>query len=297
MMGVTVSAAGRATPVLVAGLLAGLVAAPGLSGQEGVPLEERDSARCFCPGDIPAEAHFRTMGPFRRAMLGVMLGEDTRAGDRDGVRIEEVTAGGPAERAGLRAGDVIVAMDGDRLGDDPAEAVVEHMSDVDPGETVEVEFVRDGQSRTARVVTEEAGPMAFTFRGQGPRVWVSPDGGAADFSVRRLDLERMRDGMREGLRGARFYLRRDALDLVDVNDDLGRYFGTDHGVLVASIEEGSELGLEAGDVILSVDGRDVRDAGHVHSILASYRDDEEIRFEVMRDRRSRTVTGRLGGDR
>ena len=63
--------------------------------------------------------------------------------------VREATAGGPAARAGVRAGDVIVAVDGKRIAgpDDVAAAI----QDKEPGESVEVELRRDGAARTLQV--------------------------------------------------------------------------------------------------------------------------------------------------
>lgn len=49
--------------------------------------------------------------PVNRAVLGVMLGEGSRA-DTAGVRLESVEANGPAAKAGLKAGDIITAING-----------------------------------------------------------------------------------------------------------------------------------------------------------------------------------------
>jgi putative serine protease PepD len=77
----------------------------------------------------------------RRAYLGVSTAETA-----GGVVVQDVTAGGPAEQAGLEQGDVIVAVGGERVGepDDVAAAV----QDRRPGETLAVEIRRGGGERT-----------------------------------------------------------------------------------------------------------------------------------------------------
>ena len=59
-------------------------------------------------GDPARVQMFRYLGNPDRAVIGVILGES----NRDGVGIEGVTPGGPAEKAGLRAGDTISAVGG-----------------------------------------------------------------------------------------------------------------------------------------------------------------------------------------
>ena len=82
--------------------------------------------------------------------------------------------------------------------------------------------------------------------------------------------------------------------LEDLNPKLGEYFGTSDGVLVTDVDEDSTLGLEPGDVILEVGGREATDAGRVRRILASYEDDETITLRIMRQKREMSVQGTLG---
>jgi putative serine protease PepD len=80
----------------------------------------------------------------RRPYLGV----STAPGD-GGAVVREATAGGPAARAGLRAGDVIVAVGGAKVRepDDVATAI----QDRRPGQTVTIEIERNGDRRTLEV--------------------------------------------------------------------------------------------------------------------------------------------------
>ena len=84
-------------------------------------------------------------GRVRRAYLGVTT-EDAR----QGARIVEVAARAPAARAGLRADDVILAVDGWRVrGPDALAALI---ADRRPGARVVVEYLRGGRRRSAEVV-------------------------------------------------------------------------------------------------------------------------------------------------
>ncbi len=95
-----------------------------------------------------------------RAALGVRLASvDPSIATQNGLSVDHgaliasVTSGGAAERAGLRAGDVIVQMDGKAIID------VSSLSDIllskKPDDTASVQFYRGNQQQTARVTLGE----------------------------------------------------------------------------------------------------------------------------------------------
>jgi putative serine protease PepD len=84
-------------------------------------------------------------GRVRRAYLGVSTSSAGR-----GAVVREAVRPGPAARAGLRSGDVIVSVGGARIRnpDDVASAI----ADRSPGERVTVEYRRDGETRSVDVL-------------------------------------------------------------------------------------------------------------------------------------------------
>ncbi|HEU4948163.1 MAG TPA: trypsin-like peptidase domain-containing protein [Kribbella sp.] len=66
-----------------------------------------------------------------------------------GARISEVTTGSPAQRAGLRTGDVITSINGQTV--DTAEALIVAIRTHQPGESVRLNFERGGRSRQVAV--------------------------------------------------------------------------------------------------------------------------------------------------
>jgi putative serine protease PepD len=72
----------------------------------------------------------------------------------EGAYVQGVTDGAPAARAGIRAGDVVVAVDGKKIASAAAlgGAIREHK----PGDEVEIEIDRDGESITVRATLTEA---------------------------------------------------------------------------------------------------------------------------------------------
>lgn len=101
------------------------------------------------------------------AYLGVRVG-DLDALDADkreklgkgapekGAYLSEVSPGGPAQRAGLKAGDVITGLDERKV--EWAADVVDHVSSKPVGATVAVRFVRDGKPKTIQVTLGELPP-------------------------------------------------------------------------------------------------------------------------------------------
>jgi S1-C subfamily serine protease len=83
------------------------------------------------------------------------------------------------------------------------------------------------------------------------------------------------------------------MELARLTPGLGRYFGTDSGVLVVHAPPHGALGLQDGDVILAIAGRKPIDSSHVIRILASYDPGEKIAMEVMRAHRRISITTRM----
>ena len=83
-------------------------------------------------------------------------------------------------------------------------------------------------------------------------------------------------------------LRWNGLNLASVDAGLGRYFGTDDGVLV--ISTGPELeGLQAGDVIRSVDGKPVESPRDVMEALRGRDAGSKVAVAYLRDRKAGTA--------
>jgi membrane-associated protease RseP (regulator of RpoE activity) len=218
-------------------------------------------------GDVMRFVH---AGP-RGSMLGVNIGGAARD---EGVEVAGVSPGGPAEQAGIRTGDVLVAVDGQALkrsGDRSAsQQLVEFMRGVEPGRAVKVDYLREGKKRTATVTTAPAEPP-----------------------IVRVLRERMVGPMGEGLPmpmpgfDGVFGPERafPSLELVPVTPKLGAYFGTDKGLLVVRAPAGKGLPLEEGDVLQTIDGRAPESPGHAFRILHSYQPGEKVKLGVLRQRK------------
>ena len=253
--------------------------------------QERLEAAAREVAELSAEAgapHMRQMFEMRvpgpgRAMLGVNLGGTEPNGS--GVKVNGVSPGGPAAEAGVQRGDVIVGIDGKSVG--TGRDIVAAMENVEPGQKVALGLRRDG--KPVKVVVA-ARPMDHVFMA-GP--------GMGDFEIGALHaLPAMPPMHGMALAHGRHWLLEDWSDaeLVTVTPALGRYFGADQGVLVARAPEDSTLGLQDGDVIVAISGREPQSGPHAMRILRSYQPGESVELRILRDRRAQTLNAKVPAD-
>jgi S1-C subfamily serine protease len=84
-----------------------------------------------------------------------------------------------------------------------------------------------------------------------------------------------------------------SLELVGMTPKLGQYFGTDKGLLVVRAPASTAYRLEEGDVLLSIDGRVPESPGHAFRILHSYQPGEQVKLNVMRNRKAVELTAKV----
>ena len=213
---------------------------------------------------------FNGEGP-SRAIIGVQLDPGS---SKEGARVQEVSPGGPADEAGLHVGDVITAINGtDVKGDSPARQVMHLMHEVAPESKVNVRVTRAGKSRDF-VVTARRGAMFFGLQHPGipplpPIPPGFPEAGVSTFGPVMI----------HGSLGE--------MELATLTPQLGRYFGTDKGVLV--VRAPKDFKLEDGDVILAIDGREPSSGSHATRILSSYQSGEKITIKLMRQQKTVNV--------
>ena len=161
--------------------------------------------------------------------------------------------------------------------------------ELEVGDTITVKYRRDGDTQTTDLVVGDFGGASIG--------WTSDFADTMTNQFRALSY-RLRELPEVHIQAPRNFAiaigeRVPGLELVELNPGLGEYFGTDEGLLVLSAPEDSELGLTAGDVIQAIDGREVKSPSHAMRILRSYEEDEEVTFNIYRQKRSRTVTGKV----
>jgi len=298
--------------------------------------------------DHPAEIEMmRHLNLGDRAVLGVVLGRETD----QGAEIIGVSPDGPAERAGLQAGDVLVSIRGEDLAADSGskgrETLFRVMDQVQDGETLPVVVSRNGESLSFEVTAERREPSSWQTMIRIPEPPLAPDAPDAP-DAPRIHVERIQiphidhqaleahiEALTEELKAKEFrFVTADGeeleitrefvlpegfeleiaemselagqalqeanvwfglpyaqgLELAEVSEGLGAYFETDRGVLVLKARPDNAYRLEAGDVVLDIDGRPVNSPADLIRALREIEPGSEIEFAIKRDRRDETLS-------
>jgi serine protease Do len=200
-------------------------------------------------------------GKVEHARLGVTL-QDLSAplaasfglGAPDGALVASVQPGSAAAKAGLKAGDVITAVDGEpvRVAGD----VSSRVGLARPGDKLKLELWRD-KNRVSETVS--------LGRAERDRQEASaaPEGGSLGLALRPLE--------RQELRGS----------------------GLDHGLLIERVTGPAQLaGVQPGDVLLALNGKPVQDVEEVRAALKS--SPKQVALLVARDGQQIFVPVRIG---
>lgn len=200
-------------------------------------------------------------GSVSRGWLGVQIqpvtkdiAESLGLSAEKGALVSDVPADGPAKKAGITAGDVITAVDGKEVAS-PKE-LARLIAGVQPGKAVEVSVWRNGKSENVKV---DLGTMP----GSDKQAKVEQPAPA--------DANLLED-----------------LGLTVTRNEDGK------GVVVTDVEPGSDAadrGIQAGDVIVSVNSKDVSSGDEVTAAVAEAAKSgrKAVLMQVMREDTSRFV--------
>jgi membrane-associated protease RseP (regulator of RpoE activity) len=234
----------------------------------------------------------------RGGYLGVAVSEDTKSSDA-GAFVDNVVDGSPAEKAGLKDGDVIVAFGGDVIRG-PAK-LTEKIRATKPGDKVAMDVRRDGKPVKLQVEMGNRPKSAlWAFKtGDGPLN--EQQQLAIEDSLRGLD-ENMPQ-LKEQLGKLKIYGGPGThrmmifggnkpllgVEMVETTPDLREAMGgsKDAGVLVGKVLAGSaaeKAGIKVGDLILSVDGGKVADAGDLGEAIRE-REGKTVDIDLVRDKK------------
>jgi serine protease Do len=184
-------------------------------------------------------------GKVSRGYLGATIGpvtpelaQEFKIPDTSGALVQDVTRGGPADKAGLKPGDVIRKFNGRSVND--SSDLLAMAANTNPGTPVTLDVLRDGQEHTVKVTLEQR-PADLSFAGGGRR---SPNEGA----LRGVAVQNLTEPLRKQL---------------GIPPDV-------HGVVITDISPDGPAAqfLEQGDVIMSINHHDVKSVADFNRLAA-----------------------------
>lgn len=202
-------------------------------------------------------------GRVTRGSIGVSFMEERgtnpitlkQLGASNGVVIENVEPGSPAEKAGLKAADVITSVNGApvKTGND----LVNPIATAPIGAKVKVTYVRDGAQKETYVVVED---RTHVFRNTAGHIADQPGEAApVEFGLRVEGLTPER-AVRAGMEGQK-------------------------GVLVTDIDPASfadDLGFARGDVIAEINREPINSVDDYRKAVAKLKPGQNVVFKVRR---------------
>ena len=179
------------------------------------------------------------------------------AGVSEGVFVEQVAPGGPSEKAGLKEGDAIVAINGQSVRE--GNQLVDTVTSTSVGNSLNVTVSRDGKKHDYKIVV---GDLSQIFpEAYGKDRGALPDreeGTTVSFGMQVRNLTgQMQDSM--GLK--------------------------QNGVQVVSVEPGSfaeDINLQPGDVVVSINRQAVSNTDELKRLQGNLKPGDPVQFRVMR---------------
>ncbi len=233
----------------------------------------------------------------RGAQLGVMVSDVDAKATTGGVKIDEVNDDSPAEKAGIKAGDVVVEYDGERVRS--ARQFTRLVQETPEGRSVAIALLRDGKRQTVNA-TPETGRMTWNVGPEVDRAMREAERGMREFrfdttpDFRFDSREPRRFEYRIPDRATPFVTQprgRLGVTVQSLTPELEEYFGAKNGgALVSSVtpdSAASKAGIKAGDVIVSINGRNVSDSDELVNELKDINGDATI--VVLRDKKQMTL--------
>ncbi|MGE0447640.1 MAG: PDZ domain-containing protein [Vicinamibacterales bacterium] len=211
--------------------------------------------------------------------------ELAKARTQSGAAVVDVVEDSPAQKAGLKAGDIVIEFDGERVRG--ARQFARLVEDTPEGRAVKVVVSRAGSKQTMEVTpVTRRGEMAW-LEDLGPRVREGVGRG-----MRRFEFDApVAPGILVGPNRPRL-----GVGVEPLGDQLAAYFGVKDGVLVASVEADSpaaKAGLKAGDVITAVNGESIADPGDLTAEVRKAAPGSTLSLEIVRERKTQTLKATL----
>ena len=189
-----------------------------------------------------------------------------------GVEITRVEDGSPAEKAGLKSGDVVLEYNGQRV--EGMEQFGRLVRETPPGREAKLLISRNGATQTV-VATLQTRKLKNIST-------VMPNFDMPE--MRMPDMPQIFTTWRSPVLG---------VEAESLGSQLAAYFGVKEGVLVRSVAPDTaaeKAGIKAGDVIIKVDGSSVTTPNELVSAVHAAASRKSFPVDLVRDRHETSVT-------
>ena len=192
-------------------------------------------------------------------MNSAFLGVSSKKAEKGGATVLEVTKGSPAEKAGIKKGDIIIRINETRI--ESPENLFETVHDYKAGDKVKVVFIRDGKEQTVEATLDKSDyKKDFNYNYN------------YNFKMPPMpDMKGMDEFWSENRQPKIGIKAQDAED--------GK------GVNILEVEDSSsafKAGLKKGDIILQFNGVDVNSTGEFIDQMREARKNPTVKLRILR---------------
>ena len=198
-----------------------------------------------------------------------------------GVEVSNLAEGGPAAKAGIKQGDVVLEFNGQRV---EGTAQFQRMVRETPvGRQAKITVWRSGAAQTLTATVGENRQTAVVGQG-GDGSWnfnlpeIPP--------MPNIEIPRFQMNSQNPMLGI-------VGESLEREDQLAEFFGVQEGVLVRSVKKGSaaeKAGIKAGDVIVKVDDSKVTSSAEITRALRGLKSKKTFSVTVVRNRKEMPLT-------
>ena len=185
-----------------------------------------------------------------------------------GAEVDDIVPGSPAAKAGIKKGDIILEINGQKVTDE--EFLVNSITKTKPGGNVSLKIRRNSKTvvLTMQTTTRPESSLETTTES-----WITK-------------LERF-FGISKNYLG---------IKTCDIVPGLDEYFGVEDGVLIIEVFEASraeKLGIKPGDVIIRIDETKIPDSRALRNIMRNKSIGSMITIKLIRHKKNVTIKGIL----
>jgi serine protease Do len=239
------------------------------AGYQGIGFAMPSNTVVSVYNDLISPSHKVTRGSIGISFRSGLSGAVNRVyGFKNGVLVQQVQPGGPAEKAGLKPGDIITTIDGRNIKD--GDDLVSDIASRRPGSSIRLGFIRDGKPQDATVTVGDRDKVFADLGNQQPQV--NPD--TSTEAGEKLGLV-----------------------VRQVTDQTAAKLHTS-GVVIQSVRTGSFAdlqGLEPGLVIIRINKRPTGTKDQFDTVVKSLKSGDDVVFEVMDPHHPENGINYIGG--